>query len=110
MRRRKRVRSATKASVTSTIQQIDNLLELRDGEVGDFGVVLSVVWRRRNRGRRRRLRRKNPNEMLHALQSSGSSFLNGYLLTIHPQIGMRSQIYGHPTVTEEKDLGLGFAC
>jgi len=35
-------RRAAKASVTSAIQQVDDLFELGDGEVGDFRAVKVV--------------------------------------------------------------------
>lgn len=87
-------RCATKASVTGAIQQVDDLFELGDSEVGDFRAVkvveikTAVVCGRRGGGGRRRrdLRGKDTNEMLHAFQPSGSCFFNGCLF-FHPNLG-----------------------
>ena len=95
-------RCAAKASVTGAIQQVDDLFELGDSEVGDFGAVkvveikTVVVCERRGGGRRRRrdLRRKKTNEMLHAFQSSGSSSFNGCLF-FHPNLGKRCEMQCH---------------
>lgn len=63
------------ASVAGTVEKVDDMFELRYGEVSDFGavevvnVVVVVVSCGRivRRERRRGLRRKDTNEMFHAL-------------------------------------------
>lgn len=70
--------------MTGAVEKVNDLFELRDGEVGDFGavkvvkanVVVAVVRRRRKRRRVAGRGRKESNEMLHAFQTSRSSFLN----------------------------------
>ena len=100
--RRRMRRCATKASVAGAIQQVDDLFELGDSEVGDFRAVkvveikTVVVCVRRRRRSRRDLRRKDANQMLHTLQPSGSCFLNRHIL-FHPNI---CQIYCHSTTLE----------
>ena len=58
---------AAEAGVAGAVEKVDDLFELGDSEAGDFGAVEVVEIEIINVVVKRRRRRKETNEMLHAL-------------------------------------------